>query len=148
MNTLPNGPSESDPSPPGSDVAIQHVGGGWFEVYGPDGTQRVRGREAAEALASPDSDEADLPTLGEDPEGFYRAVTGREYDAPDPPHEPSVVFRGPALTITLPEPPDPGTVTVTHPEHGEVAIEVDGVEVSRLSGHFGKGRWTVHYLPA
>ena len=97
----------------------------------------------------PGSDEADPAYEAHDVEVPSGEWTPVEWDdVPDPPHEPSVVFRGPALTFTLPEPPDPDTVTVTHPDRGEVDVAVDGDTVSRPSGHFGKGRWTVHYLPA
>jgi hypothetical protein len=57
-------------------------------------------------------------------------------------------FTGPALTFTLADPPEPGTVAVSGPDGNGRPVTTDGRTVKRDQGHFGRGRWTVHYEPA
>jgi hypothetical protein len=125
-----SGPSDSGPASPGSDVAdpIRHVGGPWFEVDTADGPERVRGREAAEALLEVEPDESyDVTTVDRE----------RRLER----------FRGPAFKFELSDDPDPDSVRVERHDGNTPYVNVDGRKVTRHAGHFGRGRWTVTYQP-
>ncbi len=123
----PEGPPDPDPPPASGsgEAAIVHVGGPWFEVDGPDGPERVRGREAAEALAAEPEGSIDVSTL--DVEAYIER------------------FSGPAIALTLGRDPDPETVVVERHDGHQVPTSTQGRQVTRDGGHFGRGRWTVRY---
>ena len=133
----PEGPPDPDPPPASGsgEAAIVHVGGPWFEVEGPDGPERVRGREAAEALA------AGEPTS---PAGEFEVeLQPGEYVIPR-----GVTierFSGPAIALTLDRDPVPETVVVERHDGHQVPTSTQGRQVTRDGGHFGRGRWTVRY---
>lgn len=137
----PNGPPDPDP-PAGSGEAIRHVGGPWFEVAGPDGPERVRGREAAEALATARSQtDWDLAEY----ELQQKEATTDDHVSSGP--SVSERFRGPALALDLSSVPDPSTVQVQRHDGHIPPVSVSGSKVTRAAGHFGRGRWTVTYRP-
>lgn len=137
------GPPDPDPPPAsGSGEAVRHVGGPWFEVDGPDGPERVRGREAAEALASGAREELQLAEY---------ELQQQEATAEDHVLSGSTVserFRGPCLALDLSSVPDPTTVHVQRHDGHSPPVAVSGSKVTRNAGHFGRGRWTVTYRPA
>lgn len=141
----PEGPPDPDPPPASGsgEAAIVHVGGPWFEVDGPDGPERVRGREAAEALAATSSVEAEeveatthVVETGESAEYHTYAPVGVTV---------SESFSGPAIALTLDRDPVPETVVVERHDGHQVPTSTQGRQVTRDGGHFGRGRWTVQY---
>lgn len=123
--------------------APRHVGGGWYEVDTADGTQRVRGRDAARQAAG---DELADPA-GADQIEVTRDVDVTE-DGPVAVSAPTATetFSGPALSFTLTAAPHQDTLVVAGPS-GPVDVHVVGRQVFRRSAHFGRGKWTVTYQP-
>jgi len=134
----PEGPP--DPSSPPTDgsgeAAIMHVGGPWYDVTVDGETERVRGKEAAEARAE------GLSTLSVNID--VEAYGASWAVLPEPIIE---RFRGPAVALTLDRDPDPETVVVERHDGHQAPISVQGRQVTRNGGHFGRGRWTVRYQP-
>lgn len=122
-----DGPLDPDSPPPvsgSSGANIVHVGGPWYDVTVDGETERVRGREAAEALVD------DAPLDEQTP-----AATVTEQ------------FRGPTFQYDLNGTPDPSSVHVERHDGLSPPFNLAGRTITRHGGHFGRGRWTVTYLP-
>ena len=134
-----DGPLDPDSPPPvsgSSGANIVHVGGPWYDVTVDGETERVRGRQAAEQLAE--------GVTSESRTDITEVITGRPVRQRE-----SVVerFRGPAFAFDLARSPDPSSVHVERHDGLSPPFNLAGRTITRHGGHFGRGRWTVTYLP-